>query len=130
MCDIIVSAKEVITLKYKYTSGQIVEGVVTGIQPYGAFVLVDDTTSGLIHISEISEYFVKDVHQFVNVGDKVKIKIIDVDGEQLRLSLKALRNSNNRKERMYRQQKLLPPDELGFSTIRAMLPEWKKEKLK
>lgn len=117
-------------MKTTYVSGQIIEGVVTGIQPYGAFVFVDEHTTGLIHISEISEYFVKDVNQYMNIGDHIRVKIIDVDGDQLRLSLKALRHSNNRKEKMYRQQKLLPPNIIGFNSLQAMLPIWIKEKTK
>lgn len=114
----------------KYVSGQIVEGVVTGIQPYGAFVHIDDETSGLIHISEISDFFVRDVNLFIQVGDRIRVKIIDVDGHQLRLSMKALRHTSNRKERMYRQQKLLPPNEIGFNSIEVMLGQWVKEKQK
>ena len=63
----------------QYRIGQIVEGTITGIQPYGAFVSLDEETSGLIHISEISEGFVKDVNHFVHVHDRVKVKIIDFD---------------------------------------------------
>ena len=51
-----------------YQIGQIVEGKVTGIQSYGAFVSLDPKTSGLIHISEISDGFVRDVGLFVHVG--------------------------------------------------------------
>ena len=42
----------------KYQSGQVVQGIVTGIKPYGAFVKIDDNTDGLIHISEISDNYV------------------------------------------------------------------------
>ena len=44
-----------------YLVGQVIEGVVTGIQPYGAFVYLDSETKGLIHISEISQGYVKDL---------------------------------------------------------------------
>ena len=52
-----------------YKPGQIVEGKITGIQPYGAFVALEHHVSGLIHISEISDGFVKDISKFVTVGD-------------------------------------------------------------
>ena len=76
-----------------YTVGQVIEGQITGIQPYGAFVYIDDKTTGLIHISELSDGFVKDIEGFVKVGDKVRLKILDFDrkSHQLRLSLKALK---------------------------------------
>ena len=57
-----------------YHVGQIVEGQITGIKPYGAFVSIDANTSGLIHISELSDGFVRDVELFVKLGEKVKLK--------------------------------------------------------
>ncbi len=85
----------------QYRIGQIVEGTITGIQPYGAFVSLDEETSGLIHISEISEGFVKDVNHFVHVHDRVKVKIIDFDKSthQARLSLKRCIRRHSAKER-------------------------------
>ena len=53
----------------KYQSGQVVQGIVTGIKPYGAFVKIDDNTDGLIHISEISDNYVNDVSLFVRQGE-------------------------------------------------------------
>ena len=74
----------------RYSIGDVVEGVITGIKPYGAFVALDSTHNGLIHISEISERYVRDVHTFVNMNEKVKVKILDQDedGIHFRLSLK------------------------------------------
>ena len=46
-------------MKCDYKIGQIIEGVITGVKPYGAFVKVDEQTTGLIHISEISDDFVR-----------------------------------------------------------------------
>lgn len=54
-----------------YMVGEVVEGVVTGIKPYGAFVYLDSKHNGLIHISEISERFVRDVHTYVKVNERV-----------------------------------------------------------
>lgn len=113
-----------------YVSGQIIEGLVTGIQPYGAFVYVDEQTRGLIHISEISDFFVRDITHFVKVGDKVRVKVIEVDGSQLRLSLKAVRSYNRRRERLQRRQKIDVPHTIGFKTLAQALPDWIKEKSK
>ena len=52
-----------------YRVGQVVVGHVTGIQNYGAFVSIDKDTTGLIHISELSDNYVKDITQYVQVGD-------------------------------------------------------------
>jgi general stress protein 13 len=113
----------------KYRVGQIVEGKVTGIQPYGAFVALDAHTSGLIHISEISDGYVRDISRFVKPGDVVRVKIIDIDvkNHQARLSLKALHHSHARSRRLMNQKPVLPPMRLGFSSIAMHMDQWVKE---
>ena len=118
-------------MKKKYENGQIVEGIITGIQPYGAFVSIDSETSGLIHISEISDDFVRDINRYVKDGERIIAKVIDVsEGQkQLRLSLKAL-NYSTRKQRTDEDYKrpLTPESKIGFKTLEKMLPIWLKER--
>lgn len=59
--------------------GEIYDGTVATIMEYGAFVDIAPGVSGLVHVSEISDEFVKDVNKFVKVGDSVKIKILEKD---------------------------------------------------
>ena len=111
----------------QYRIGQTAEGKVTGIQPYGAFVMLDRQTSGLIHISEISDGYVRDISRYVKVGDTVTVKIIDFDAAagQARLSLKALHHTNSRSRRRPMNRKAeLPPNHIGFSSIAAMMEQW------
>lgn len=115
-----------------YRNGQIVEGVITGIQPYGAFVSIDDATSGLIHISEISDGYVRDIGLYVSEGERVLVKIIEVSDEadQLKLSLKAL-NYGSRKDRTNKNYRrpLVPKAEIGFATLETQLPIWEAERV-
>ena len=59
--------------------GSLLEGVVTGITNFGAFVSLADGQTGLVHISEVAEAYVKDVNEFLKIGDKVKVKVVTVD---------------------------------------------------
>ena len=68
--------------------GAIVEGKVTGITKFGAFVEIDDGVTGLVHISEISKDYVTDVADFLERGDIVKVKVLTADEKRLSLSLK------------------------------------------
>lgn len=69
--------------------GAIVEGVVTGITNFGAFVDLSENKVGLVHISEVSGVYVKDVRDFLKEGDKVKVKILTIDGRgKIGLSIK------------------------------------------
>ena len=73
--------------------GQVVKGKVTGIQSFGAFVALEgEKTQGLVHISEVSNTYVKDINDFLHVGQDVEVKVIKVDAEknQISLSIRAL----------------------------------------
>lgn len=110
-----------------YKVGMTVYGKITGIKPYGAFVKFDDGVTGLIHISEISNGFVKSIDKFMNIDDYVLCKIIDVDDEhkQLRLSFKALEDNTRRYTK--RVKFLGMPDSIkGFGTIRDNMHKWLK----
>ena len=66
----------------KYECGKIVTGCVTGVENYGIFVSLDEYYSGLIHISEISTKFVKDINDYVNIGETIRVKIVEKDEER------------------------------------------------
>ena len=79
--------------------GAVIEGVVTGITNFGAFVQLPENKVGLIHISEVSNVFVKDVHDFLKVKEKVTVKVVSIDDKgKIGLSLKALMPAGSRKE--------------------------------
>ena len=61
--------------------GSIVEGKVTGITKFGAFVSLPEGKSGLVHISEIANSFVNDVHEHVQLGQTVKVRVLSVSEE-------------------------------------------------
>ena len=59
--------------------GAVLEGKVTKVAAFGAFVALDGGGSGMVHISELSEGFVKDINTAVHIGDTLRVKIISVD---------------------------------------------------
>lgn len=105
----------------EYKKGQIVTGCVTGIESYGVFVSLDDYYSGLIHISEISNGFVKNVNDYVKIGETVKVKILEVDDDNFhaKLSIKGINYTPNRK-RFSR----IEETPLGFTTLEKNLDNW------
>lgn len=71
------------------TEGDICTGVVTGITNFGAFVKLEDATTGLVHISEIADSYVKEISDFLSEGDEVKVKVLSVgEGNKIALSIK------------------------------------------
>jgi S1 RNA binding domain protein len=69
--------------------GSIIEGVVTGITNFGAFIELPDRVTGLVHISEVADAYVKDVRDYLKEQDHVKVKVIHVDEKgKIGLSIK------------------------------------------
>ncbi len=67
--------------------GQILEGTISGLAPFGAFVDIGVGRDGLVHISELSNTHVARVEDVVKVGDKVQVRVLDVDLQSKRISL-------------------------------------------
>ena len=70
--------------------GEIVEGTVKSLTKFGAFVALEGGRSGLVHISEIAPTYVNDVHDFLQEGQTVKVKVIGIKDGKISLSMKAL----------------------------------------
>lgn len=80
--------------------GQVLEGKITGITNFGAFVDLKDGVTGLVHISEIADTFVKDVNDYLKMNEKVKVKVIRVaDDGKISLSIRRLKGNNKRQKR-------------------------------
>jgi len=71
----------------EHAPNEILEGEVTKLVPFGAFVRVGEGVEGLVHISELSDKHVETAEQVVAVGQKVPVKIIEIDGDRRRISL-------------------------------------------
>ncbi|MFD2370170.1 S1 RNA-binding domain-containing protein [Brevibacillus sp. GCM10020057] len=81
--------------------GSKLEGKVTGITKFGAFVELPGNVTGLVHISEIADTFVKDIHDFLKIGDIVTVKVLNIREGKIGLSIKKAQE----KERPPRQQR-------------------------
>lgn len=80
--------------------GSILEGVVTGITNFGAFVELPGGQTGLVHISEVADAYVKDVRDYLKDNDQVKVKVIAIDEKgKIGLSIKQANPTPRRQER-------------------------------
>lgn len=69
--------------------GSIVNGKVTGVVAFGAFVELENKATGLVHISEVASEFVDDVSKYLKVGQEVKVKVVSIEGNnKIGLSIK------------------------------------------
>ncbi|MSU74795.1 30S ribosomal protein S1 [Candidatus Kaiserbacteria bacterium] len=81
------------TLIDKYPIGDTAEGEVTGVVDFGVFVKLEPGLEGLVHISELDWGLVEDPHALFKVGDKVRVKVIEIKDSKISLSVKALKEN-------------------------------------
>ncbi len=117
---------EVLVSMKKYNVDDVVTGTVTGIEKYGIFLSIDEESSGLIHISEVSNSFVSDLNDYVNMDETIKAKVIEVDdgGKHLKLSIKDFDYRINKRHNNH-----IVETKHGFNTLKEKLPGWIDETL-
>ncbi len=128
----------------KFEVGSIIEGDVTAIKPFGAFVAIDEKTQGLVHISQVSHGFVKDINEVLSVGQKVNVKIMAIEEEsgKISLSIKETQEAPKVEERPKRTPSASggrprkskgatnyqdPQSSEGFNTFEDKLKNWLKQ---
>jgi small subunit ribosomal protein S1 len=77
----------------KYELGDVLSGTITGVVEFGVFVKIEDNLEGLVHISELDWSLVEDPKKLFSVGDKVKVKVIDIKNGKVSLSIKQLKEN-------------------------------------
>jgi len=86
-------AEEKASLIDKYQVGDVADGEITGVVDFGVFVKIEQGLEGLVHISELDWGLVENPHTLFSVGDKVKVKVIEIKDGKISLSIKALKEN-------------------------------------
>ncbi|MDL2211366.1 S1 RNA-binding domain-containing protein [Erysipelotrichaceae bacterium OttesenSCG-928-M19] len=116
----------------KYNVGDIINGQVIAIKPYGAFIKINKDTVGLLHISEISHEYIKDVNSVLKVKDEVKVKIVSINrtNKHMIFSMKALERGGRRRTKnrsRFKYHENIMETSKGFSELSAALDNWIRE---
>ena len=106
--------------------GNIVKRQITGVTPYGVFVSLEDDYSGLVHISEVSDKFVKDLPMLFNIGDIINVKILEIDEDKREVKLSIKKIDYKVEESLSR----IPETGSGFGLLEKNLGKWTASKLK
>ena len=112
----------------KYQVGQLVVGKVYNVKPYALFMSFEDGVTGLLHISEISDSFIRDIEKYGSVGDEIKVKVLSIDKDNgfLRVSYKQVPP-----EEMYsshtNQRRMPTTSEDEFLPLKEKLDGWIKK---
>ena len=110
----------------KYKVGDVVEGVVQKVVPYGAFVRIGEGLNGLIHISELSDKLVKDPNDIVKQDENVKVKILSISSTERHLGLSLKAASTSSKSDTKKADKKLSKEELEEAVEEAVEEEISK----
>lgn len=95
--------------KIQLTEGEILDGIITGITNFGAFVKVGGTTTGLVHISEVAQSYVKDINDIFKVDDAVKVKVLKIEENgKIALSIKQAQPGEKRERPVAPPRRKMP----------------------
>ena len=112
--------------------GDILIGKVNQIRPYALFLSFEGGVNGLLHISELSDGYIRDIEKFGSIGDEIKVKVLSIDSSNgfLRVSYKAIPEEKRYSTHVNGVRKAPQFDEADFSDLEAKLPEWIETTLK
>ena len=112
--------------------GEDIIGKVTQVKPYALFLSFEDGSNGLLHISELSDNYIRDIEKFGTVGDELKVRVLSIDKTNgfLRVSYKAI--PDKEKFTTHQSQNHAAPviSDSDFSELKEKLPMWISETLK
>ena len=114
-----------------YEIGEIVEGTIINIRDFGAIMIFSDGKKGLLHISEVANVFIRNIHKYLRIGKTYQVKVIGIEDDGfLKLSMSKI--SEEEKEEYHKngiKKVKIDPEFIDYSVFKDKLPEWiKKEK--
>ncbi len=102
--------------------GMLLEGTVTNVAAFGAFVDVGVHQDGLVHVSQLADRFVKDPHEVVKAGDVVKVRVVEVDVARKRIGLTMRKDSADARAQASERRSAEPPRKGGKPLPRQAAP--------
>ena len=113
----------------EYNINGIIEGTITNIRPYGALMIFENGTRGFLHISQITNSFIKDIFRFLKIGKTYRVKVIDKDDNGF-LKVSILQISEEEKDKYFsHNNKKIPVDKdlIDFTALKEHLVQWTKK---
>ncbi len=110
----------------EYKVGDVLIGKVNQVRPYALFLTFENGQKGLLHISELSDLYIRDIEKFGTVGDEIKVKVLSIDPTNgfLRVSYKAIPDDEKYNSHDDSVHHFAQFDEADFDDLKAKLPEW------
>lgn len=109
--------------------GDIIEGTITSIRDFGAMMIFSDETKGLLHISQVANVFIRNIHKYLKVGKTYQVKIIGIEEDGfLKVSMSKITDEEKEEYHNSLTKKFpVPEDQIDFSVLKENLPKWIEE---
>lgn len=116
----------------KYEVNQLIIGKVVNVKPYAIFMSFADGVDGLLHISEISNNYIRDIEKFGSIGDEIKVKVLSIDKNNgfLRVSLKQVPTEETFTTHKNVSRNVPVIANNAFDSLKEKMPEWIENTLK
>ena len=110
----------------QYKLNDLVIGEVINVKPYAVFLTFEDGSQGLLHISEISNSYIRDIEKYAAKGDKIKVKIVSIDENNgfMRVSLKQVPPEEAFSSHVNSARRVPVVDETAFAPLQEKLQDW------
>lgn len=116
----------------KYKINDLIIGKVNNVKPYAIFMSFDDGSQGLLHISEISNNYIRDIEKYATIGDEIKVKVLSIDDNNgfLRVSLKQVPEEEAYSSHVNAGRKVPEVNNDAFTPLKDKLEGWINDTLK
>lgn len=115
----------------EYQIGEIIEGTIINIRDFGAIMIFNDGKKGLLHISEVANVFIRNIHKYLRIGKTYQVKVIGIEPDGfLKLSMSKISDEEKNEYHKNGVKKVkIDPEFIDYSALKEKLDEWiKKEK--
>ena len=121
-----------IFINMKHEIGELLIGKVENVKPYALFLAFPDGEKGLLHISEISDSYIRDIEKYGTVGDEIKVKVLSIDNHNgfMRVSLKQVPQEEQYSTHTNEKRHIPNISKESFKDLEERLPQWIEETLK
>lgn len=110
----------------EYKVGEIIEGTIISIRDFGAMMIFNDGKKGLLHISEVANVFIRNIHKYLRIGKTYQVKVIGIEEDGfLKLSMSKI--TDQEKEDYHKngiKRVKIEPEFIDYSALKEKLPEW------
>ncbi len=110
----------------EYQIGEIIEGTIINIRDFGAIMIFSDGKKGLLHISEVANVFIRNIHKYLRIGKTYQVKVIGIEGDGfLKLSMSKITEEEKEEYHKNGVKKVkIDPEFIDYTALKEKLSDW------